>query len=80
MASQAPRQIKTIVGLNLRAARKAKQLTQRDLAQLLDTDAFQVSRWERGVVRPGDATLVRLGEALGMDYASFFTEPQREAA
>ena len=80
MPSQAPRQIKTTIGLNIQAARKAKHLTQRELAQALDTDAFQVSRWELGKVRPADETLLRLGDALGLDYAEFFIEPEREAA
>ena len=74
MASQAPRQIKTTIGLNLKAARKAKGLTQRELAQAVDTDAFQVSRWERGSVRPTDSTLVRLGQELDVDYGWFFTQ------
>jgi transcriptional regulator with XRE-family HTH domain len=80
MASQVPRQIKTTIGLNLRAARVSRSLTQRQLAQALDTDAFQVSRWERGAVRPSDTTLVRLGEVLGLDYAEFFSPPMEEAA
>lgn len=80
MPRQGTRQIKTIIGLNLRAARQSKRLTQRELAQLLDTDAFQVSRWERGTVRPSDATLVRLGEALGVDYAEFFVPRMEKAA
>lgn len=80
MPSQAPRQIKTIIGQNLGAARKAKRLTQRQLAQALDTDAFQVSRWERGIVRPTDTTLVRLAEALGVEFVWFFTEHETKAA
>ncbi len=74
MPSQATRQIKTIVGQNLSAARRAQRLTQRQLAQALDTDAFQVSRWERGVNRPSDSTLARLAEALGVEFAWFFVD------
>jgi transcriptional regulator with XRE-family HTH domain len=80
MPSQVPRQIKTTVGLNLQEARRAKRLTQRNLAQLIDTDAFQVSRWERGAIRPTDATLVRLAEALDVEFAWFFTEREPKAA
>lgn len=79
MASQAPRQIKTTIGLNLKAARQTRGLTQREVAKALDTDAFQVSRWERGAVRPSDATLVRLGDVLGLDYPSFFISDQEAA-
>lgn len=80
MPSQAPRQIKTIIGLNLSAARQAKGLTQRELAQAIDTDPFQVSRWERGTNRPSDPTLGRLAEALDIDYVDFFTDPEDVAA
>jgi transcriptional regulator with XRE-family HTH domain len=80
MSSQAPRQIKTIVAQNLVTARKAKGLTQRQLATLIDTDAFQVSRWERGANRPTDATLVRLAQALDVEFVQFFIDPEEAAA
>lgn len=79
MASQAPKQIKTTIGLNIKAGREAKGLTQRQLAEALDTDPFQVSRWERGKVRPHDWTLVEIADVLAVDYAAFFT-PIEEAA
>lgn len=74
MPSQAPRQIKTIIGQNLSAARQAKGLTQRELANAIDTDPFQVSRWERGTNRPADATLARLADALDIEFVQFFNE------
>ena len=80
MASQVPRQIKTTIGLNLKAARDAQGLTQREVAHALGIDSFQVSRWELGKVRPSDETLVRLAEVLGLDYAEFFSPPMEEAA
>jgi transcriptional regulator with XRE-family HTH domain len=80
MASQAPRQLKTRIGLNIKAGRKAKGLTQRELAQALETDAFQVSRWELGKVRPTDSTLVRIADELGLDFATFFAPPMEDAA
>jgi transcriptional regulator with XRE-family HTH domain len=79
MSSQAPRQIKTIIAENLAASRKAKGLTQRQLAVLIDTDPFQVSRWERAANRPNDATLVRLAEALEVDFVTFFIDQERAA-
>lgn len=79
MKRQAAPQLKTTIGLNLRSARDSKKLTQRELAQMLDTDAFQISRWEKGRVRPSDVALFRLADALDVDYAWFFTQ-QAQAA
>lgn len=67
-------------GENVRARRRALGLTQRQFAERIDTDAFQVSRWERGVVRPTDVTLARLAEALGVEFAWFFTDHGTRAA
>lgn len=79
MKRQAATQLKTTIGLNLRAARTAQHLTQRELAQALDTDAFQVSRWEVGRIRPSDATLIRMAEVLGVEYAWLLTEQEQAA-
>lgn len=79
MKRQAAPQLKTTIGLNLRSARTAKHLTQREVAQALDTDAFQISRWEVGRIRPSDATLIRLADVLDVDYAWLLT-PQEQAA
>lgn len=75
MASQISRQI----GRNLKRARVARGLTQRELAEMIGTDSFQVSRWERGANRPKDDTLHALGEALAVQLSSFY-EPDEAAA
>jgi transcriptional regulator with XRE-family HTH domain len=60
---------------NIKAAREAREMTQRELASLVnDVDTLAVSRWERGVSRPTDANLHALAEALGVDVAWFFAE------
>lgn len=69
MSSQLSRQI----GANLKAARKAKGLTQTELGHLIGRDGFQVSRWERGAHRASDTALMELAEALDMDYTAFFS-------
>lgn len=69
MSSQLSRQI----GANLKAARKARNLTQTQLGHLIGCDGFQISRWERGAHQPSDTSLFALGEALGMEYADFFS-------
>jgi transcriptional regulator with XRE-family HTH domain len=82
MQRQVPRQIPQIIGSNIRAARKRRHLTQHELATLAGTQAFQVSRWEKGLHRPKDEMLAALAHVLGMELADFFAddEPEREAA
>lgn len=79
MSRQAPRHIPTVVGGNIRLGRLANDLTQGDLARVLGVDAFQVSRWERGLHRPSDDTLFAIADALGRDFVWFFS-PQAQAA
>jgi transcriptional regulator with XRE-family HTH domain len=64
----------------LKAARKNAGLTQRQLAERIGTDSFQVSRWERGANRPQDDTLEALAFALSIDLAAFYAEPETLAA
>ena len=74
MASQVRRQLALTIGRNIKAARDAKGLTQRDLAEAIDTDSFSVSRWERGAHKPSDDALAALAAALEMPLSDFFTE------
>lgn len=69
VSSQLSRQI----GANLKSARLARNLTQTELGQLIGRDGFQISRWERGAHQPADASLFALAEALGVEYAAFFS-------
>ena len=82
MASQPARQIKQVVGGNIADARKAKDLTQSQLARRVGVESMAVSRWERGLVRPSDANLQAVAQALGRDFVWFFRdrEPQQDAA
>jgi transcriptional regulator with XRE-family HTH domain len=73
-------QVSNRIGANLRAARKSAGLTQRQLAERIGTDSFQVSRWERGANRPQDDTLTALAYALDVDLAVFYAEPTDVAA
>jgi transcriptional regulator with XRE-family HTH domain len=82
MASQPPRQIKDIVGANIRSARLARELTQSQVARHVGVESMAVSRWERGLVRPSDTNLQAVADILGRDPAWFFRdrEPQEKAA
>jgi transcriptional regulator with XRE-family HTH domain len=82
MSSQGTRQIKTIVGDNIRFARDESGLTQQALAQALGALAggAAVSRWERGLVLPSPTTFARLADVLGRDISWFYIDHEKEAA
>lgn len=75
-----PHQIVNTFALNVKAARKSKGLTQRQLGDLVGVDTLTVSRWERGAVRPTIANLAALCKALGKDMAWFHTMSAGEQA
>lgn len=50
---------------NIRDLRKAKGLTQKQLAKLIDVTESQVSQIENGKRNPGFETLLKLGEVFG---------------
>lgn len=81
MSSQETRQIKSIVGENIRSARDEKGMTQRALADAVNgLDSVAVSRWERGVVMPSMVSLVRLAEVLERDVSWFYVDRAEAAA
>lgn len=53
------------VGDRIKRKRKARRLTQTQLAVELDVEPMTVSRWERGMHEPSFATLTRISTALG---------------
>lgn len=65
-----------IWGENLKAARRRRDLTQENLARLLNCGQQNISRWERGVIVPRDATRMRLAEILGVPAARLFPYPE----
>jgi transcriptional regulator with XRE-family HTH domain len=48
--------------------RAERELSQRDVAQLLDMDQPQVARLERGDVNPSIETLMRVSSGLGIEF------------
>lgn len=80
MSSQARPQIVSTVAANIRAARDAKNLTQRELGVMLGVDAMYVSRWERGVVMPSPPNVEALADALGVSVAFLYSPTDRAAA
>lgn len=49
---------------NLRIARKSKQLSQEELAELLDVSRQAVSKWEQGICMPEAQMLMQISEKL----------------
>lgn len=56
-------------GSTIRAARKAKHLSQVEVAELLGTSQTNLSGWERDEYRPGPSHLLKLAEILDIDPA-----------
>lgn len=62
------------LGANIRSARESAGLTQRQLGDRLGVDGSDISRHERGVVRPGDERLARLASVLGREIGWFYAD------
>ena len=61
--------------LRLRELRMAKNLSQEDLAAMIDMDKSTVSRAENGSETTKLATLVKCAEAIGVRIAMLFAQP-----
>lgn len=64
--------LKKIFGAHVRQVRKARGLTQANLAELCDLSLDMVGRMERGEIAPSFATIERLSQALGAPAAALF--------
>jgi len=60
------------IGRRIKAARKAAALSLRDLAEQVDVSAQSISKYERGLMTPDSAGLLRLARALGVKVEYFF--------
>ena len=58
------------IGEQIRAARIAANLTQKELAELADCATITIQQYERGVREPKLATLQRIAFALGTNLTS----------
>jgi DNA-binding XRE family transcriptional regulator len=63
-----------IVGRNIRLARLAAGLSQRELAELVGCHRHQLSDWERGLHEPSVGNLDRVVAVLGYGASWFFWE------
>lgn len=67
-----PKEEANRIGLRLRAAREAKELSLRGLASSIDVSASLLSQIENGQANPSVDTLFALSEALAVPVAYFF--------
>ncbi len=63
-----------IVGANIRKYRKLQNLSQQDLANLLDTDLSQVNRIELGKINTTVGMLYAIAEILKVEPSQFLIE------
>ena len=66
--------MRSIFGANLRMARRTADLTQRQLAALVDVDPIQISRWERGSTGPNEDHLIALCVQLKRELPWFYAD------
>lgn len=64
MKSKKHEGVEKLIGLNIARIRKDRDLTQAQLAELIDTTVETISRFERGVSVPSIKTLDKISKAL----------------
>lgn len=62
------------IGLRVRAFRLERQLTQEQLAEMIDRSVETISNLERGVSLPNEATLHRLAQTLDVSLEDLLKE------
>jgi len=65
-------EIRTLLGLKIRELRKNKNLTQEQLANLINLDARQIVNIEKGYSAPPLDTLEDISNALEVEISEFF--------
>lgn len=74
------KELRRRLGGALRVARVGKQLTQNQLAELIDTDPETISRFERGATLPSLVRLLGLADALGVTVGSLLGSASSRAS
>ena len=65
---------------NVRKARGEAGLSQRGLAERINTDSSLVSKWERGQHSPSAVNLAAVATVTGRDLAWFYTDHSQAKA
>lgn len=66
----------SVAGTRIKQARRRAKWSQHDLAAEVDVSATTISKYERGLSKPGSEVLMQIADALDLDV-SFFLRPQR---
>lgn len=66
-------------GVRIKQARQRRKLSQRALAEQIDVSHNAISKYERGINKPGSGVLLQIADALDVDV-SFFLRPVRVGA
>lgn len=73
-------ELKQIIGMRVKAARHAKNISQSVLAEEIDRTKETVSNIERGLSAPTIETLERLSNALDVPLSEFFEGAERSTS
>lgn len=63
-------------GTRIKQARRRAQASQRDLATAVGVSATTISKYERGLSKPGSGVLLDIADALGVDVSFFLRSPR----
>lgn len=58
----------------IKAARRAKKMTQKELADLLNVDRSTVAHYENGTAKPQFDSIRRLSEVLDLTYSELLDD------
>lgn len=67
------------IGLRIRAARKAKGMTQGELGKKTDLDQAYISRLENGTAEGSPAQILSIARAIGISVAKLYDEKNESA-
>lgn len=67
-------EIFVLIGRRVREERKARKLSQQELADAIGTDTGHISRIENGKTQPSIAKIKAIADALGVSLAALFAD------
>ncbi len=66
------------LGRRIAAARKARSMTQDNLAALVNVSRQSISHWEKGIATPAFEVLCKLVQLLEIDISDLLGMPKQE--
>lgn len=68
--------IKLLLGLNIKAERVRKNITQEKFAERIDMSVSHISKIEQGLTSPSAIVLFKMAKILNIDMEDFFKDIQ----